>query len=543
MEYGRPSIKYGLIPESEYLRKIQQTNIDEDPQAYENFLRKELVDFTPDKNHAIEAYEPRSSDDRGSGYQSASRLNLLHSGMRSTELPYLPDGTFLDHEFTVRDPRGVQNQPNMRETVKHSVARAPFIKFYNDSDYSVPESGINPVEMQKIRNAGFHHFKENFKNFDESKDSWHNGGTHKKLRNGSDAGLVDRDGVIKDLTDASVRNRTDAVSALSNDPTIAFRHSTPDHRVKIARYGVVKSGQSRSSQNWTNTLRSTFLDHNTPVPINGIMANKMLANLIIDLEGQRQTRQEVAQGADYNESYSSQVRSKKLVPDDIIKILLIQGSQPIAPHEKYEGKMLQRYINTKMPNNREALENVHINHQILNSMEQVNKRPNKKKMDDLRDNIEESAVHQGIFRTSSNSKLRSKHSKKANSDIIREGLDNRTIEESRTITNYGGVKPLSINKIMDNLEWEKFGEQSLLNKQRSKGGKFRSNNPDNLEQDQDQIHGYNDFGFIDHAPINSVNGGQRNQQRNMDFGDMDRGETYGAQDMKKMYTDMIIRSN
>ena len=121
-----------------------------------------MVDFKPDKTHAIEAYEPRSSDDRGSGYQSASRLNLLHSGMRSTELPYLPDGTFLDHEFTIRDPRGIQNNPNMRETVKHATARAAFIKFGNDSDYSVPESGINPVQMQKIRSAGFYQFKENF---------------------------------------------------------------------------------------------------------------------------------------------------------------------------------------------------------------------------------------------------------------------------------------------------------------------------------------------------------------------------------------------
>ena len=118
-----------------------------------------------------------------------------------------------------------------------------------------------------------------------------------------------------------------------------------------------------------------------------------------------------------------------------------------------------------------------------------------------------------------------KHSTKVNSDIIREGLDNRYIEESRTIVNYSGIKPTKQNSTMDNLQWEKFGEHSLGTKQRSKNHNSRYNNKDNLEQDQDQLHGNNDFGFIESAPVVSASGKQRNQQRFMDFGDMDLGDS------------------
>lgn len=538
--YGRPpeGPAYGLIPESEYLRKIELTNFEEDENDYENYVRSQLVDFRPDETNAIEAYEPRDPNDRGGGNHSAEKLSVLHSGLRTSELPYLPDGTFLDFEFTNRDPRGVQNLPNFRDGVKQAVARAPFIKFYDDSDNSVPESAINPVQMEEIRRKGFYAFKENFKNFDESKKTFHTGGTTNVKRTKGDLNLIDTDAVHTDLSDASVRNRLDAVGYISNDPTRAFRYSTPDHRVKIARYGLIKAQQPRFVQDWDNNRRSTFQDDAKVVPINGINVNRMLANLIVDIEGQRLSKQEVAKGANYNDSYANQIRSHKIAPDDIIKILLITGSQPKTAHESFDGKQIRRYTNTSNPNNRVLLDEVQVNHVILNSMEQVNRIITNQKKSDLRNHIEETAIHSGIFKEVANARApRNRNNDRMNSEVMRDGLDTRHIEDSRTIVNYGFIKPTHDNSIHDKLSWEKFGDQSLSTRNTVHQYNKNALNLNNLDNDQDQLHGYNDFGFITPAPIQRTKGNSNNY--GVDFGDTEKDDTFGHVEFNKMYSDMM----
>ncbi len=454
---------YGDMPSDMYLRKIQQHPTDEDPHTVENYLRNLMVDFRPDEPF-LASDEARDPSDRGGGTHSTERLNLRYSGARDPSDPYLPDGTFLDWEFTERDPRGTQNLPPMRQLAEQRLARAALIKYGNDSDYSVPEIGVNPGQAVRNVKAAMEGFRSRYKNFEESKDSWHNGGTKKVVRReGNPLNNVTVDGTIIDLADATQRNRVDAISKLSNDPTIAFRHSTPDQRFKIARYGVVRARQDMKVQDWKNNRQSAFQDH-ANFWIDGQQVNRMLGHLIVDLQGQRNTKQAVAEGATYGDSASNSWRKKKMHPDDIYKIMRIGGkiSQAnTANSDLADSKQVLRYGNKKLNNNRKVVQNAQINHEIAASMEQTARALRDKRTDDLRDKIEQAAHIEGLHTETNNRRV---------VDISKwdvrksAGKASGTQEETESfgVRSYAGIKPSKKNRSGEMADFENYGGDSDL---------------------------------------------------------------------------------
>jgi hypothetical protein len=171
-------------------------------------------------------------------------------------------------------------------------------------------------------------------------------------------------------------------------------------------------------------------------------------------------------------------------------------------------------------------------------MEQVNRMISKQKKSDLRTQIEETSVHSGIFREGVNNRAPRNRSKdKATSENMRDGVDTRHIEESRSIANYGHIKPSHDNSIHDKLTWEKFGDHSLSSRNGIRGRSRNAQNLNNLDHDQDQLHGYNDFGFVAGAPVRRNKGTDGNHHQ-ADFGDMEKGEAAGNQEFEAMYREM-----
>jgi hypothetical protein len=454
---------YGDMPNDLYLRKIQATPYPEDPDQIDRHIRTLLTDFRPDDpNLAFEA--PRDPSDRGGGPHSNQFLNLRHYGTFGDESdPYLPDGSFTDHEFTQRDDRGIAIGPDMRKHMEQQYARSAFIKMYDDSDYSVPETGINPVKMVANIKSGMNQYKDRWKNFDESMDSWHNGGIAQQGRPwGVTTDNYETDGVIKDLVDMTQGNRRDAVSMLSGDPTIGYRYTVPDHRMKIAHYGFVRANQDKNYQNWNNNRSSSFVDHAYMAVVDGELVNRELAKLIVDLQGQRNIREKVVQGGGFNESSVNQQARKKLDVSDIYKIMQIGGviSQGKAPHAEFEGMRVAKYGNLPMNNNRELVKNVQVNHEILNSMQQANKKLKERDIKDLREAIAKSAADNGIYKIANNK------------STVKEGLTNnqtrnvsdpRYIEAQKTTKNYAGIKPSNLMKNkLANMNGEDFVSDSKM---------------------------------------------------------------------------------
>jgi len=523
---------YGTMSEDMYLRKIEQTDMYEDPMQVENHIRSLLVDFSPDTPF-LASDQIRSSDDRGGGFHSKRFLNLRHHGVAGDESdPYLPDGTFLDHEFTERDPRGSAVGPDMRKHYEQQLARAAFIKFYDDNDYSVPEQGITPEKMISNIKSGMYQFKDRYQNFDESMGAWHNGGTglgRKDHRYTSDVAKYTMDGTIIDLADAEQGNRTDAVARLSADPNVSFRHSTPDHRFKISKYGAVRTSQFLHDNDWQNNRQSAYLDHNRSVEIDGQLVNKQLANLIIDLQGIRETKQAVAQGAEYGDSYNTQIRSKKLHPDDVYKIMQIVGTQTPTANELLDGQRVHRYGPVRNHNNRDVLEQVHINHKIIESMQLATRKLKERERKDLREQILYTAADQGIYNEAS---TRARVEKSVTNN--RESMDNRYIEDAKVTKSYAGIRPSKTNRIHDKYDVTDYGHHSLNTKLR--GGKrkgFSTNNThqNEYEQDRNRL----DFGVFDRAARADKHDHMGRNLHGMETNSDDFGEEVGDADLLNLY--------
>jgi hypothetical protein len=526
---------YGGIPDDIYMRKIEQTDFYEDPEQVNNHMRSLLTDLRPDKPF-LAAHEKRDGNDRGGGFGSVEKLSLRHSGSRAGADPWLPDGTFLDHEFAERDPRGHALEPDMRKHRDQQFARASLIKLYDDSDYSVPESGINPAQMVANIKSGMYKFKERYQNFETSMDGWHTSKLAPKVNEKSMVGLVTMDGTITDLTDASVRNRNDATARLSADPKITQRHSTPDHRVKIARYGLIKANQFMSSNDWSNNRMSTFDDQSRLENIDGTLVNKQLASFILDVSGQRDTKQEIAKGADYGDSYNNQVRSKKIAPGDLVKLNMMISqtgyTQLPTANAQYDGKTVHRYGSTKNSNNREAMANVQINHEILNSMEQaVRSMIKNHKVTDVRGTIVQSAADNGVYREAMNNGQIKRVTNLGN----RDAKNTHHIEDTKTTMNYAGIKPSENSKKMDNLDYENFGDTSTKSHVRgvhAGNAKNRSIVDHEYEQDRDMY----DFRSYDKAGVGDERDHMgRNIQNSTDRGDMEVKESIGSSDLGSLF--------
>jgi hypothetical protein len=527
----------GTIPYDEYLRKIQSSSLEEDPDQYEKYLRRQLVDFRPDAPF-FESDQVRDPSDRGSGFGSRERLALRHCGARSEEEPFLPDGTFLDHEFMERDPRGTQNQPDFGQVRKHAQARGRFTKFYDDNDLSVPETGVNPVQMVALIRGSQHQMRDRLKIFDDSMDGWHNGGGAVRMGKNRGTALTTVDGTIMDLADATARQRQDPVGLLSNRTAAMLRLTSPDHRVKVSKYGQVRPVMSMESNQWNTNRYNSYLDHQIPVEINGQMVNRMLGLLILDLEGQRATKQMVAQGTDYDDSQESQLREmrQRIHPEDLYKMIQIGMTSSTqaasANQEFYAGKgNVNRGHNEKFDPTATMRETM-INHDIAASMVQVNRTLGPQEQKDLRDMISTSAADHGVYLTQNNTRTAVR--KSANT-LTRDSLDTREIEEQRVAKQYGGIKPATHYNPMDRLDIEKFGKQSRVGRQRAgKRGGAKNASVDDVQNEAEM----REFALPGRKETMSARStmGRRIQS---EFGDTIRNDLSDNVDMRDIFMDMM----
>lgn len=522
-EFGAP------VPVSEYFKKIEVTPLyEEEPSTQvENHIRGLLVDYKPDEPF-LAAGEVRGNgeDDYGYGTHSREFLNLRHHGARTGHDPYLPDGSFLDHVFTERDPRGSALGPDMRQHARQQYSRGAFINLYNDEDLSVPENGVSPEEMTQRKSSGFYQFKDRYNNFETAKDNFHNGSSglrgHKKV---GDIAKYTKDGTIVDIADSTLTNRKDATAALSADPRVAYRHSTPDHRFKVAKYGKVRASQYMHDNDWSNNRYSVYYDHNAGVLVKGINVNRQLANLFFDLEGQRQARQEFAKGTDYGSSSATFVRQSQLPMDDVYKILMITGSGALPHHIQLNGEM-KNHIMREIENNRHMMDEVKINHHITKSMEQATKTQKDNKRKDLRNNIAQTAADQGLYQESKNkSRVDSMTSRNTQS------IDyTHYVEPGKVTMNYGGIKPSQNNRVFNKMKYEGYGSGSdtgrgtARNNQQRKQLNAGSYNPSQKTRE---------FGLYNKAQKASAKSHRGRRQYQLDVGDMDVG--YERQTVQRGY--------
>jgi hypothetical protein len=399
--------QYGAMPIDMLIRKQEQTCMYENPHLVEDNLRSLLRDFTPDTPFLASDEARGGNDEYGNergGYQSDQVINL-RSGARTLTDPYLPDGTFLDHQFTELDPRGVALEPNMRKHVEQQYSRGKFIKHYDDSDNSIPESGVTPWEMQmNIRNAQ-NVTKDYFKIFETSKDNWHNGGMAPGYTGSNKEKLIEGQ-EIKDPVQALNRNRIDITNNLSNDTSIGWRRTT-DHRFKVAKYGKTNTSKSLTSEDWFKNRSNTYVDHDVYVSWQDNNMSKSTALLMMDLSKQKEMTQFTGlNGINFSESTQHKNKQQKLTPADMAGMLNrpTEETRSVDAHTILKGEQKPTSGEKLKIHDVKNIEKTYINPTIVEKMSNINRQAKKETKDDLRSDIQKSANDKGVYMIENNKK-------------------------------------------------------------------------------------------------------------------------------------------
>jgi hypothetical protein len=476
----------------------------EDPDLVENFQRAALKDLRPSKP-LFESDMPRRNN------MSVDRLNLRHIGRRVEAEPYLPDGTFLDHEFTIADSRGTAVAPDMRLHHDQQVARGKFIKKYNDDDYSVPSTGWHPTHLVRDMNAQFYNLKDRMKIFDESMNGRHNGGTAQTKLTGTGICLQTVDERGPEMRDETCYNRANTVNDLSNDTSIGWRRTT-DHVFKVARYGQVRATAPISSQNWSKNRSNARVEHDVYTSWKDQNVSKSIILQMIDMARKKQTSIATGQTTLFSEEKDNEMgRARKHKTDATLNSNGQDSQDPTANAElKAERINLSKKL-TEFDSQRHA--KMIVDPIIVEFMAMINRKMSDREMKDLRESIVQSAeFHQILVEA----KTRSAREKFGN-EMNWESKDDRDKDESMHVANYRRTSKAA-DGASKNADFEKFKRASKVGAQRRGNLLNKMYKPDAVTYDNEygaEIDGVKQIGhmgskmvrgFIDRdSPSNGLN--------------------------------------
>lgn len=409
-----------LMPESFYLKKMESTCIYEDPDQLEKFYRQSLKDISPDKPF-FESDQPRYDN------YSKDRLNLRYCGKRVETLPDLPDGTFLDHVFLEKDPRGIALEPDMMKHRAQQEARGKFIKHGYDDDPSVPSTGWNPTSVVSSIKHQLYNVKDKLKIFEESRDSRHNGGGFVPLSNKARCSQ-EMDQKVPEMRDEVCATRN-YVTDISNSTKLGWARTT-DHRFKIAKYGQVRKSASMSSQNWIKNRANARVEHDVLVSWKDQTVPKSVMLKMIDLSKKKYNDIESGKHVILGESEKTQVRTRRLTPKDLNEITVVDNAQLF---EDPNGEMKSRgKINPYRLDN-DPTKSI-VDPFIMEFVANINRKMTKREMDDLRDQIIQSGEYNDVLIEQKNKECNVKLD--VNNELLWESVANYEKGSSVKIANY-----------------------------------------------------------------------------------------------------------
>jgi hypothetical protein len=371
-----------LMPESFYLRKMEQTCLYEDPDLLNNHYRSTLKDLRPDAPF-FESDQPRYNN------YSEDRLNLRYHGKRVPTEPYLPEGTFLDFQFLEKDPRGIALEPDFSKYRTQQEYRGRYIKHGNDEDNSVPSSGWHPTHVVRDIKGQFYNMKERIKIFDESFDGRHNGGVYVNKLHTSGVCLQDNDERKPIMRDEMCYNRANVINDLSNDTSTGWRRTT-DHRFQVAKYGQIRGNAPLETSNWNKNRSNAKIDHDINLSWKDQNVSKTMVLKMVDMANKKRNDINSGRTVYLNESEDNQMgRSRKLTPQDLIQIRTnVDKSQVDAPHTTLNGQVVNyRQAHPQLDTTRAS--RIIMDPTIVDFMLSVNRKMPKHELNDLREEIEQ----------------------------------------------------------------------------------------------------------------------------------------------------------
>lgn len=430
-------------------------------------------------------YDPRTGESRGGGSYSRSIIEARDGGRRNNTESYLPEGSFIDHEFLAPDPRGTATGPDMTKFTDQSWARGRFIKLHNDDDLSVPESGVNPGTMvRNIRQHAFRQGRERIKIFGTSKDNFVVGVSGLPVGKAGNSKQVRLDGAVVDIGKSEAMSRVNRTTIISNDPLTGWA-SVPDHEVAVAKYGDNRRYPSMATADLGKNRRYGEVDtSNLPVNVRDQVVSKTLAMTMASyLATQSFRKQFTADGTTFGDSM--ELANRDMIfrqHQDAIGGILSE----VVEHTADAGESTER-INRKMqtPNSpfSELLFNTDSDRHIVELMEVGTRRMAQKGEADemaIRKQIEMSAV----FGTETTAATR-RVNQQVDAPPLGKIVHTQDSTDTRETANYAGYAPLpkqSINKVGH----AHSAYEGTETRQYSSGPKNRSAHLDDFQTDNPQ---------------------------------------------------------
>jgi hypothetical protein len=299
---------FGDIPDDIILARYERTDIRDDPEMLDYHQRSILRDNTPDRPFMASdepfngGFDPRTGMERQGGSFSKSQLSLRGIGRRSWIEPNLPDGTFLDWHGLEKDPRSIRPDPDFQNLARQSEFRGRYVKYFPDSDMSVPETGMNTYQRNESIRESQRWVADKMKYFDTAKDNW----TNKRL--GQTIPTIHRavqttvDGEIVNLSDATTFSKSNLTDLLTNQYRVGWRRTT-DQDFRVAKYGQVRPTMGVGNQKWFKNMR---MGEDTRVDL-GLFQDQIIPKTLVqtfeNIIRARGVKQQLTEGLPWQSSY------------------------------------------------------------------------------------------------------------------------------------------------------------------------------------------------------------------------------------------------
>lgn len=239
--YGRieqnvdQALPFGDMPSTMLTEKFEETDIGNDEQSYENYVRGQITHWGPDTN-LFEHERPRGAVNRSYGV-----LQLRSDGHRGTADVERPE-IFLGFGGPEdRDPRGINVDPDMKELVRQEQARMRFIRFTPDHSDQVTGGMRSEAKVMADNQTLFKITRDRLKIFSRQIDGRREG-LRRVYSHKSDIAkqvLVQSYGdFIKDYA-MNPQRRANIVTRNIIRDSAKWRSETSDQDYQIARYSQI----------------------------------------------------------------------------------------------------------------------------------------------------------------------------------------------------------------------------------------------------------------------------------------------------------------
>ena len=246
-------VNYGDMPGSLLTSKFEETDMGDEEDMHDNYVRKQATNWGPDTNQ----FEHEAS--RGGVTQRSGRLNLQYYGHRGTAYAEKPElflgfGGPEDH-----DPRGVATDPDFKKLVGQHNARMRFQRFDKDMSDHIGSGNRSEAKVMLDQQTSFKITRDRLKGFDRSIDGRREG-LRRLYSNKSDVTkqvFVQSYGeYIKDYALNPQRSANVIVGQLIRDSR-EWRDFTADQDFAVAKYLSITR---KSQQKWANKAKTTEVD-------------------------------------------------------------------------------------------------------------------------------------------------------------------------------------------------------------------------------------------------------------------------------------------